>query len=129
MAASVSTLKLTQVQGVVRVSGDAADTGVIDLSVTLKKSTETVSTPIVNITRVHWFCDALSAVTVTRNSVDILHLHGSGYTDWYGFVENTENDQDISVAFASGSGVVILELSKVGGYGSQQHQGADGDLG
>ena len=129
MAASVSTLKLTQVQGVVRVSGDAADTGVIDLSVTLKKATETVSTPIVNIARVHWFCDAQSAVTITRNSVDILHLHGAGYTDWYGFVENTENDQDISVSFASGSGVVILELSKVGGYGSQQHQGADGDLG
>ena len=129
MAASVSTLKLTQVQGVVRVSGDAADTGVIDLSVTLKKSTETVSTPIVNIARVHWFCDAQSAVTITRNSVDILHLHGSGYTDWYGFVENTQNDQDISVSFASGSGVVILELSKVGGYGPQQHQGADGDLG
>ena len=129
MAASVSTLKLTQVQGVVRVSGDAADTGVIDLSVTLKKATETVSTPIVNIARVHWFCDAQSAVTITRNSVDILHLHGSGYTDWYGFTENTENDQDISVSFASGSGVVILELSKVGGYGSQQHQGADGDLG
>ena len=129
MAASVSTLKLTQVQGVVRVSGDAADTGVIDLSVTLKKATETVSTPIVNIARVHWFCDAQSAVTITRNSVDILHLHGSGYTDWYGFTENTENDQDISVSFASGSGVVILELSKIGGYGPQQHQGADGDLG
>ena len=76
MAASVSTLKLTQVQGVVRVSGDANDTGVIDLSVTLKKATETVSTPIVNIAKIHWFCDAQSAVTITRNSVDILHLHG-----------------------------------------------------
>ena len=129
MAASVSTLKLTQVQGVVRVSGDANDTGAIDLSVTLKKSTETVSTPIVNITRVHWFCDAQSAVTITRNSVDILHVHGTGYTDWYGFTENTENDEDIVVSFAAGSGVVILELSKVGGFGSQQHQGADGALG
>jgi hypothetical protein len=129
MAAVKSLLKLTQVQGVVRASADAGEAVTIDLSVDLKKSTETVTTPVVNINRVHWYCDKNASVTVTRNSVDILHVHGTGYTDWYGFTENTENDEDIVVSFAAGSGVVILELSKVGGFGSQQHQGADGALG
>jgi hypothetical protein len=129
MAAVKSLLKLTQVQGVVRASGNNGDTATIDISVDLKKSTETVTTPVVNISRIHWYCDKNAAATITRNSVTILHLHGVGYTDWFGFAENTQNDQDIAVSFSSGSGVVILELAKVGGYGSQQHQGADGVLG
>lgn len=129
MAATVSMLKLTQVQGVARVSGENSETATIDLSVDLKKATETVGTPAVNITRVHWYCDKNSAVTITRNSVDILHLHGTGFTDWYGFTENTENESDIVVTFDSGAAVVFLELAKNSGYGSQQHQGANGDLG
>lgn len=129
MAAVKSLLKLTQVQGVVRTSGDNGDTATIDISVDLKKSTETVTTPIVNISKIHWFCDKNASATITRNSVVIAHLHGIGYTDWFGFVENTQNDQDIAIGFTSGSGVVILELAKVGGYGPQQHQGADGALG
>lgn len=129
MAAVKSLLKLTQVQGVVRTSGDNGDTATIDISVDLKKSTETVTTPVVNISKIHWFCDKNSSVTITRNSVVIAHLHDTGHTDWFGFVENTQNDQDIAVSFTSGSGVVILELAKVGGYGPQQHQGADGALG
>lgn len=129
MAAVKSLLKLTQVQGVVRTSGGNSDTATIDISVDLKKSTETVTTPVVNISRIHWFCDKNASVTITRNSVTIAHLHGVGYTDWFGFAENTQNDQDIAVSFSSGSGVVILELAKVGGYGPQQHQDADGALG
>ena len=129
MAAVKSLLKLTQVQGVVRTSGNNGDTATIDISVDLKKSTETVTTPVVNISKIHWFCDKNASATITRNSVVIAHLHGLGYTDWFGFVENTQNDHDIAVSFSSGSGVVILELAKVGGYGSQQHQGADGALG
>ena len=129
MAATVSMLKLTQVQGVARASGANSETATIDLSVDLKKATETVGTPVVDISRVHWDCDKNASVTITRNGVTILHLHDVGYTDWYGFSENTENESDIEVAFANGEGVVLLELSKNAGYGSQQHQGADGDLG
>lgn len=129
MAAVKSLLKLTQVQGVVRTSGDNGNTATIDISVDLKKNTETVTTPIVNISKIHWFCDKNASATITRNSVVIAYLHGTGNTDWFGFVENTQNDQDIAIGFTSGSGVVILELAKVGGYGPQQHQGADGALG
>jgi len=129
MAATVSMLKLTQIQGVARASGANSETATIDLSVDLKKATETVGTPVVNISKVHWYCDKNASVTIARNGVTILHLHDVGFTDWYGFSENTENESDIEVAFSNGDGVVILELSKNAGYGSQQHQGADGDLG
>lgn len=129
MAVVKNTLKLTQVQGVVKVSGTNADSATIDLSVDLKKSTETVSTPEVNIQRLHWMCDRNAEFEIHRNSVLIAHGYGSGFTDWRGFSENTENDQDIVVTFANGEGVVILELTKIAGFGPYQHQGADGDLG
>jgi len=58
-----------------------------------------------------------------------MHVHGTGFTDWYGFVENTENTSDIDIDISNGDAVIWLELAKVGGFGSQQHQGADGDLG
>jgi hypothetical protein len=129
MAFASSNLKLTQVQAVVRVSGTGGDSGSIDLDVDLLKASETASSPSVNISKVHWYCDKNSSVTITRNSVDIMHVHGTGFTDWYGFSENTENDQDIDISFSNGDGVIILELAKVDGYGPVQHQGADGNLG
>ena len=129
MAIAKSNLKLTQVQAVVKLSGTNNDVGTIDLSVDIKKSTETVTTPLVNISRLHWMCDRNAEFEIHRNSVLIAHGYGSGFTDYHGFAENTQNDQDIVVTFANGEGVVILELTKIGGYGPQQHQGADGDLG
>lgn len=129
MAVVKNTLKLTQVHGVVKVSGANADSATIDLSVDLKKSTETVSTPEVNIQRLHWVCESSAQFTIERNSVLIAKGFGSGFTDWRGFSENTENDQDIVVTFSGGEGVVILELTKIAGFGPYQHQGADGDLG
>jgi hypothetical protein len=129
MAFASSNLKLTQVQAVVRVSGTGGDSGTIDLDVDLKKSTETASSPTVNITRIHWNCDKNASVTVTRNGVDIMHVHGTGFTDWYGFVENTENTSDIDIDISNGDAVIWLELAKVGGFGPQQHQDALGSLG
>ena len=129
MAFASSNLKLTQVQAVVRVSGTGGDSGSIDLDVDLLKASETASSPSVNISAVHWYCDKNAEVTITRNGVDILHLHDSDHTDWYGFAENTENDQDINISFSNGDAVIILELAKVDGYGPVQHQGADGNLG
>ena len=48
MEVTVNALKLTQVQGVISVRG-TAQTGTIALATTLKKSTETQSSPTVNI--------------------------------------------------------------------------------
>tara|TARA_Y100000361_G_C11140476_1_gene334744 strand:+ start:4 stop:393 length:390 start_codon:yes stop_codon:yes gene_type:complete len=129
MAVTVNNLKLTQVQGVVSVRGTAA-TGTIDLSVTLKKSTETQSSPTVNIKGLHWTLSSGASAKVQRNSVVLYELMESGSLDMYGFADNSENTSDIEVVIAGGAGgTVIVDCAKVSGYGSQQHQGADGDLG
>ncbi len=129
MAVTVNNLKLTQVQGVVSVRGTAA-TGTITLATTLKKSTETQSSPAVNIKGLHWTLSSGASAKVQRNSVVLYELHESGNLDFYGFADNSENTSNIEVVIAGGSGgTVIVDCAKVSGYGSQQHQGADGDLG
>ncbi len=129
MAVTVNNLKLTQVQGVVSVRGTAA-TGTITLATTLKKSTETQSSPAVNIKGLHWTLSSGASAKVQRNSVVLYELHESGSLDMYGFADNSENTSNIEVVIAGGAGgTVIVDCAKVSGYGSQQHQGADGDLG
>jgi len=122
-------LKLTQTQGVVAVRGTAA-TGTVTLATTLKKSSETQSSPKANIKAIHWTLSSGASAKVQRNSKVLYELQVEGHRDFYGFSDNDENDQNVEVVIAGGSGgTVILELAKVSGYGSQQHQGADGSLG
>jgi hypothetical protein len=129
MAVTVDVLKLTQVQGVVAVRG-TADTGTIALATTLKKATETQSSPAVNIKGLQWTLSAGARAYVQRNSKILYELIESGVLDFYGWADNDENDQDIEVVISGGTGgTVIVDCAKVAGYGSQQHQGADGDLG
>ena len=128
MAVTVDVLKLTQVQGVVAVSGTGA-AGTIALATTLKKSTETHSTPIANIRSIKWTLAAAGVATVTRNSKVLYDLDKSGEIEFNGFSDIRENGSDIVVTLSGGSGTVIVETTKVSGYGSQQHQGADGSLG
>ena len=124
MGVTVSNLRLTQVQGVVSVRGTAA-TGTIDLDVTLKKSTETASSPTVNIKGLHWTLSSGASAKVQRNSVVLYELAENGSLDMYGFNDNSENTSDIEVVIAGGDGgTVILDLAKVAGFGSQQHQDA-----
>jgi hypothetical protein len=122
MAAVTTVLKLTQVQGVVKVHGGNTDTATIALATTLKKSTETQASPIVNIKRIQWATDKNADITITRNSVVIWDLFGTGDLDFNGYADTEENDSDIIVTFNNGDGTVIIETSKVSGYGSQQHQ-------
>jgi hypothetical protein len=129
MAVTVNNLKLTQVQGVVSVRGTAA-TGTITLATTLKKSTETQSSPAVNIKGLHWTLSSGASAKIQRNSVVLYELMESGSLDMYGFADNSENTSNIEVVIAGGAGgTVLVDCAKVSGYGSQQHQGADGDLG
>ena len=129
MAVTVNALKLTQVQGVISVRG-TAQTGTIALATTLKKSTETQSSPTVNIKGLHWTLSSGASAKVQRNSVVLYELMESGSLDRYGYADNSENTSDIEVVIAGGAGgTVIVDCAKVAGYGSQQHQGADGDLG
>ena len=129
MAATTTVLKLTQVQGVVKVHGENSDSATIDLDDTLLKDTETAGTPEVNIRRLYWTTDKNADITITRNSEHIYHLFGNGDMDFHGFTDNQENTSDIVITFNNGDGIVIIDCAKVAGYGPQAHQGADGDLG
>ena len=129
MAVVVDVLKLTQVEGVVCVRGTAA-TGTIALATTLKKSTETQSSPTVDIKGLQWALSSGASAKVQRNSVVLWELMESGTRDFNGFSDNDENTNDIEVVIAGGAGgSVVVKCAKISGYGSQQHQGADGSLG
>ena len=128
MAVTVDTLKLTQTHGVIAVRGTAA-TGTIALATTLKKSTETQSSPKANIKCIHWALSSGARAYVRRNSKILYELQVTGKLDFYGFSDDDENGSDVEIVIASGNGgTVIVELAKVSGYGSQQHQN-QGDLG
>jgi hypothetical protein len=129
MAAVTTVLKLTQVQGVVKVHGENNDSATIALATTLKKASETQSSPVANIKRIFWSTDKNADITITRDSIVIWDLFGSGELDFHGFSDTEQNDADIVINFNNGHGTIIVELAKVSGYGSQQHQGADGALG
>lgn len=124
--ATKAVLKLTQVHGVVKVRGTGSAT--VALATDLKKSTETQSSPAVNIRTIHWALSVGSTATVTRNSQVLYYLSGTGKMEFMGWSDNEENGSDIVVDFSAGTGAVVLELAKVSGYGSQQHQN-QGDLG
>jgi hypothetical protein len=124
--ADKAVLKLTQVHGVVKVRGTGSAT--IALATDLKKSSETQSSPKANIRTLHWGLAAGTTATVTRNSVILYYLSGSGKMEFMGWSDNEHNGSDIVVDFSSGTGAVVLELAKISGYGSQQHQN-QGDLG
>jgi hypothetical protein len=130
MAVTVDVLKLTQVQGVVAVRGVNA-TGTIALATTLKKSTETQSSPAANIKALQWCLGEGVEATLTRDSKVLYTMTGYGKIDMYGWADTDNNDEDIEIAIDNGGtgGTVIVECSKVSGYGPQGHQGADGDLG
>jgi hypothetical protein len=130
MASTKANLKLTQVQGVTVVSenGSTPAAQTIDISADLKKSSETVSTPLVNISALYWTLGSGATATVTRNSVLLHTMHMSGKLEFYGFADIREQASDIVVSVTGGAGTVIVQTSKVSGYGSQQHQN-QGDLG
>lgn len=124
--ATKAVLKLTQIHGVVKVRGTGSAT--IALATDLKKSTETQSSPKVNIRTIHWSLTSGETATISRNSKTLYYLSGTGKMEFQGWSDNEENGSDIVVDFSSGTGAVVLELTKVSGYGSQQHQN-QGDLG
>ena len=108
----------------VSVRGTAA-TGTIDISSTLKKSSETQSSPTVNIKGLTWALSSGASAKVQRNSVVLYELMESGNIDMYGYSDNSENTSDIEVVIAGGAGgTVIVDCAKISGYGSQQHQNA-----
>ena len=70
----------------------------------------------------YWSLATGSSATITRNSKVLHTLTLSGKLEFYGFTDNRENSSDIVVLITPNAGTVIVQTSKVDGYGSQQHQ-------
>lgn len=126
MSLTVSIIKLTETDAVVRVAG-AAGSATIDLQTDLLASTQALdgSTQRVTITGIRWTGELSNLLTVTRNGVRILTLP-TEVSDTINFdgqelpPENTESTSDIVVA-QTGSGQVemYIKLRKVSGYKSK----------
>lgn len=80
------------------------------------------STPVVNITGLHWSMAAADEyATVTRNSNVLWSLSGSNDLEFNGWTDNRDNTSDIVVVTPATGGTVILEITKVSGYSDSVH--------
>lgn len=116
---AITVLKKTPIHCVIAVSGTGV-TETIDLDATLSTSTQTASSPKVNITGLYWSVPAGNA-TITRNSVQTWAMTGSREFQFHGFSDNREQGSNIVVVTPAGGGTVIIEVVKVSGYGDNQH--------
>jgi hypothetical protein len=116
---ALTVLKKTPIHCVIAISGAGA-TETINLSTTLATTSQTASSPVVNISAIHWSVPSGNA-TITRNSVQLWALTGAREFDFNGYSDNRENTSNIVVVTPAGGGTVILELVKISGYGDTQH--------
>jgi len=116
---AITVLKKTPIHVVVAVSGTSASE-TINLSSTLATASQTASSPVVNISAIHWSVPSGNA-TITRNSVSLWLLTGAEDFDFNGYSDNRENTSNIIVTTPAGGGTVIIEMVKISGYGDAQH--------
>lgn len=121
MAVTVTNMKVSHQEAVVKVAGTAA-TGTIDISTLLSgnQALTVAGTPKVSI--VGYMVSTLSGatITITRNSVNIVTIPG-GVNDVVrfnenGFVDNIEEASDIEVAIAGAEAQIYLILRKTDGF-------------
>jgi len=116
---ALNILKNTPIHAVVAISGaNAAET--INLSSTLATASQTASSPVVNISAIHWSVPAGNAL-IQRNSNSLWLLTGAREFDFNGYSDNRENSSNIVVTLPAGGGTVIIEVVKISGYGDTQH--------
>jgi len=124
MAVTVTILKNTHQEAVVKVAGTAA-TGIIDIStlVSTGQALEAGGTPTVSLIGYHVNALTSASITVSRDSVKIATIPGPNVDtvqfNNMGFVDNIEDDQDISVAIAGAEAQIYLILRKTGGYATK----------
>lgn len=121
MAARKVIQKLTHNEANVKVTNATADNVTITLNTDLKLSSETLGTPKVNIDKIFWSVSPVAgaSITITRDSVAIATLYGSGELNLNanGMTDDEKNVNDILVTIAGTGGSVYLKLKKVEGYG------------
>ncbi len=105
---ALTVLKKTPIHCVIAVSGAGASE-TIDLSTTLATTSQTASSPVANISAIHWSVPSGNA-SITRNSVSLWLLTGAREFDFNGFSDNRENTSNIVVTTPAGGGTVIIEV-------------------
>ena len=124
MAVTATTLKNTHQEAVIKVAGTAASS-TIDISALLAtgQALAVGGTPTVALVGYHVTSLSGATVTISRNSVNIATIPG-GINDYVrfnenGFVDNIEEDQDITVTIAGAEAQIYLILRKTGGYATK----------
>lgn len=104
---------------VVKLTGNAGDTGTVDIS-TLANSNQTQSgTAVVNIAGVRYAGTTSSIVALARNTKNVMTFSTEGVDgeDFAsGWVDNEENESDIAVTVTGGTATVWLTLRKQAGF-------------
>ena len=123
MAVTVTNMKVSHKEAIVKVAGTAA-TGTIDISTLLSDNQALTDGGTPKVALVGYYVSTMpsASVTVTRNSVNIATIPG-GVNDYVqfnmnGFVDAIEDDADIEVAIAGAEAQIYLILRKTDGFSS-----------
>ena len=102
-------------KAIVRVTATSAGNVTIDIDSDLKLTNETITSSAlkVAIQKIEYSCQAAQDITVVRNSVLVATVH-PGAPKIETSIQD-EGNQDIVVTF-SGKGMILLHLSKMGGF-------------
>ena len=116
MAITKTVLAKDNRKAIVRVTATGSNENVtIDIDSDLKLTNETITSSAlkVAIQKIEYSCQAAQDITVVRNSVLVATVH-PGAPKIETSIQD-EGDQDIVVTF-SGKGMILLHLSKMGGF-------------
>lgn len=116
MAITKTVLAKDNRKAIVRVTATGTNENVtIDIDSDLKLTNETITSSAlkVAIQKIEYSCEAAKDITVVRNSVLVATVH-PGAPKIETSIQD-EGNQDIVVTF-SGKGMILLHLSKMGGF-------------
>ena len=116
MAITKTVLAKANRKAIVRVTATGSNENVtIDIDSDLKLTNETITSSAlkVAIQKIEYSCEAAKDITVVRNSVLVATV-APGAPKIETSIQD-EGDQDIVVTF-SGKGMILLHLSKMGGF-------------
>lgn len=118
MAITKTRISSAQNKAVFKITATAAaDTVTIVLATDLIHEGQAVATPKVNIARMAYSCSSSGDITIVRNGVTTHKLFG--HDSEFQAPTAEQNLSDIVVTFNNtAGGTLILELSKVDGYGA-----------
>ena len=115
MAITKTVLAKDNRKAIVRVTATSAGNATIDIDADLKLTNETITSGSlkVAIQKIEYSCQAAQDITVVRNSVLVATV-APGAPKIETSIQD-EGNQDIVVTF-SGKGMILLHLSKMGGF-------------